>query len=337
MANYQEAFSEEWDPGSLLRDDDDSGGGFFLASSSLDEYVEEEEEEQEAQLVIDEDWQTPLSPTAAASAAEQLPRPPAAPGRPFTRRANDPALIPGSARQKSRQRTAWRQPAPEAAGPGPAPGGRREGSAGRRKGGGGGAAPPGARIVYVDHHHVHHHHHFHPPAAWGGAPGDVPPEAERGALERHAQQDVEDHAQRAAQRRNAAAAAGKPRNRAAAGGGRGSMPAPRKAWAATGAVGPQRVGTAVGRGPPRQRAVLDVDADVTAEELMPRDADWPAGSTICFNRSSGPSPPGTAGRNAGKGLLPLSDYLGLISQLSPQSRLKFSPYSVPQSARGLMR
>jgi hypothetical protein len=31
--------------------------------------------------------------------------------------------------------------------------------------------------------------------------------------------------------------------------------------------------------------------------------------------------------------LPLSEYLNLISQLSPESRLKFSPYGVPKSNR----
>lgn len=163
------------------------------------------------------------------------------------------------------------------------------------------------RVVYVDHHHVHHHHHFHGASSWGG-PGDIPAEPERQPLELSAEADAE-HARvvRATTPRKANGAE----------------------LATSKSSGDSRsAGVAMGPGtadPPKPQG-LDTELVHTAQALFSRDSTWPSSASANVRAC-------TAAETKAKQLLPLSEYLALVSQLTPETRLKFSPYGVPRSAR----
>lgn len=219
------------------------------------------------------------SDVAVQQLGEDIPRPTAAPGRPFTRRMRESQNSKGKAE-----------------------------------------VPRGKKIVYVDHHHVHHHHHFHGACDWGG-PGNIPPKAERQPLELSAEADSE-------------------RTRVPSGVG-SSLKAPSHAVGGrarpgvgrhVGGFSSARVGTAGMAKPSSAFRPTGPDSELvyTAQSLFDRDACWP-------NTVSTASRSGTGGSIAAPGdaksKLPLSEYLSLVSQLTPQTRLKFSPYGVPRSAR----
>jgi len=187
-----------------------------------------------------------------------------------------------------------------------------------------GQVPRGKKVVYVDHHHMHHHHHFHGPGDWGG-PGNIPPEMERESLQLAAESDAE---------RGRAPGQGYPqKSQSSVGGGRSMNSArggSRMHSARGNTAGSARLGTAGSLRPTGP----DAELIYTAEELFCRDAGWPA----TFSTSIGAGSNGSvAAPNAGKQLLPLTEYLSLVSQLAPQTRLKFSPYGVPRSARAAAR
>lgn len=182
-------------------------------------------------------------------------------------------------------------------------------------------AARGRKVTYVDHHHVHHHHHFHGPSDWGG-PGDVPPEAERQSLEVSAEADAE---------RARAASSGSPRKTARAhvyagggrtrpvGGGRGGHGVPGVRDATAESSKPSSALRAAG---------FDANVDFNAEALFSRDGFWPSSSSVRTGTACS-----TIAPTAAKQMLPLSEYLRLVSQLAPETRLKFSPYGVPRTAR----
>lgn len=180
---------------------------------------------------------------------------------------------------------------------------------------------PARNIVYVDHTHVHHHHHFHGPSA-GGGPGSIPPEGDRQALEAAAETDAE------RSRGPALVGAAKSRNSArrvearSTGGSRSA----RSAHSGTASSWNNRH-TSRSMTPP------DADRIYTPESFFSRDPPcWPAGIMSSSTSSAVRTSTGGYGADAGtKQSLPLGEYLSLISQLSPESRLKFSPYGVPRS------
>jgi len=233
---------------------------------------------------------------ATVSKNEGMGRPVGAPGRPFTQRSCRPKLE--ASMRPASQRT----------------------------------AAGGRRIEYVDHHHVHHHHHFHLPSDWGG-PGDVPPEPERKELELRAEEDVE-RARGGAAPAHHAGGPGNACRKVSRRGQCGSSYGVRRFNRGTGRGASPRQGTARSGTRGNLFDTMTPDREFTAESLVNRDGGWQPGSTD-MSLTSAPATAGTiAGSNA-KQRLSLEQYLSLISQLPPQSRLHFSPYSTPHSARGI--
>eukprot|EP00427_Karlodinium_veneficum_P068193 CAMPEP_0169314192 /NCGR_PEP_ID=MMETSP1017-20121227/4975_1 /TAXON_ID=342587 /ORGANISM="Karlodinium micrum, Strain CCMP2283" /LENGTH=258 /DNA_ID=CAMNT_0009408091 /DNA_START=54 /DNA_END=827 /DNA_ORIENTATION=+ len=163
------------------------------------------------------------------------------------------------------------------------------------------------KVVYVDHHHVHHHHHFHE-AGEGGKLGSIPSEGERQNLELEAEAGVE-------------RARGPPYST--------SQAFPRKAGVGQGQSrsndvrrfhGSVRVGIA---GPKSKQYLLSppptADGIYTAESLFSRDPCWPVGMPSTGMRTCTVS---TSENSNAAQSLPLGEYLNLISQLKPESRLK---------------
>jgi len=178
----------------------------------------------------------------------------------------------------------------------------------------------GRKVVYVDHHHVHHHHHFHEPSDWGG-PGSIPPNAERQSLELTCETDAE--------RAKSLSGAGAAFQRKPPGHNVGASVRP----GGGGRVASARVGTAGSAKPSSASRLSGPEAELvyTAESLFSRDACWPLTMSTTLRTSTGSS--STSPSAGSKQLLPLSEYLSLVSQLTPETRLKFSPYGVPRSAR----
>jgi len=204
----------------------------------------------------------------------------------------------------------------------------------------------GRRVVYVDHHHVHHHHHFHPSSEWGN-PGDVPPEADRKDLELRAEEDAE--RARAPAARSKASGSHNARSRDGSlqkvGSARGRAPRSREATAGSRSL----TSGSSSRGQIKSASTLTAglwaqDTEFTAESLVCRDSGppWTGSTTSAFGSVSyGGTSLGetsvhtTIGTGKPKQLLSLTEYLSLISQLTPETRLKFSPYGVPRSARAI--
>lgn len=185
------------------------------------------------------------------------------------------------------------------------------------------------QVVYVEHHHVHHHHHFHKPSDWAG-PGAVPPEPERRTKEAQAEAGAE-------ARGNHAATVGSGAGRRAPGAGtttgRGVAGRPRRRPVA--ATGSLRGGSAAGRGPTAAHPHgLGLDeVNFSAEALVCRDTNWSHGNASGMTFSTtGPVSGLLARGDAAREKLPLDEYFTLVARLPGESRLKFSPYSVPQSA-----
>lgn len=208
----------------------------------------------------------------------------------------------------------------------------------------------GRRVVYVDHHHVHHHHHFHPASEVGnGSPGDVPPEADRKDLELRAEEDAERVRAHAARSKASDSHSARSRDGSLrkVGSYRGRTPRSREATAGSrsltsasssrGQLKSASTSLTAGFWPP--------DTEFTAESLFCRDSGAPWTGSTTASTFGGVSVGGTSlgetsvhttiGTGKPKQLLSLSEYLSLISQLTPETRLKFSPYGVPRSARAM--
>eukprot|EP00928_Gymnodinium_smaydae_P025361 TRINITY_DN20223_c0_g4_i1.p1 TRINITY_DN20223_c0_g4~~TRINITY_DN20223_c0_g4_i1.p1 ORF type:complete len:316 (+),score=69.84 TRINITY_DN20223_c0_g4_i1:42-989(+) len=231
----------------------------------------------------------------------------------------------------------------------------------------------GRRVVFVDHHHAHHHHHFHSRDAWGG-PGFGMPEALQRARERWAETAAEERLQGAAAASSTAEAElGGPCAAASAGSRGRLLGGSRGASAATFAsAGSSRGGGRSAVAKPQRPASLwpgaVADTNFSAEALVCRDptteetllaaltassasladaeADASASGASLVAALKVPrsrlSADGDLGVTASKLTseeqpMPLDEYFGLFAQLSPQRRLKFSPYSAPLSARGRSR
>jgi hypothetical protein len=78
----------------------------------------------------------------------------------------------------------------------------------------------------------------------------------------------------------------------------------------------------------------DADVGCMPEAHFYRDGCWPY--TMSTNIHTGTAGSIMSQTTGSKQLLPLSEYLSLVSKLPPQTRLKFSPYGVPRSARATM-
>jgi len=245
----------------------------------------------------------------------ELPRPPGAAGRPQTRR------VPRAEGRQSRQQQ---------------------------------LKQAGQQVVYVDHHHVHHHHHFHRADAWPGAtPGDVPPEPDRRDKEARAQADSE-FAHAASAMVGGSSTSSTRRGvggRSTASCGPMRRPCPSTASAMLRGSSRQRArGHSADPSPPHlavahavasggvgslalaPTAMAPPQMDFSAEALVCRDSCWPE-SGMTFTTSSVVSQVASGGSKVQPRKLPLNEYFSLISRLPGESRLKFSPYSVPRSGR----
>lgn len=159
----------------------------------------------------------------------------------------------------------------------------------------------GRNVVYVDHHHVHHHHHFHGTNDWGSG-DDIPPETVCKWLDRKAEIDVEHihtvklDSEVVARHKPSTHSSIRRRKRAQhCEGGDAFLP----------------------------------EIDFSAELLVCRDI----GTSMTFNGVTSATCVAGNGNTSQQEKLPMQEYFALVSQLPMKTRLQFSPYSVPRSAR----